>query len=207
MSDPYVTVFSSYDPVLPQLLGDLLQRNDIPVRLLGTRSGAAIGVGQVIAEQHLQVPSSRAVEATSVLEAFVDEPLEADEPHEDDGDAPAGLAASEQRSPLLAAGAIIAVFGGSHLYCRRPWTAVMIAGGQLAALYHLGSTSWTVMVTGVIMIWALLALDLIGGQLAVRAHNRGVRRSPWRQLAVGAAYLAGALALASAIAPHVRLPR
>ena len=56
------------------------------------------------------------------------------------------------------------------------------------------------------MVILLPVLDAIGGQLAVRAHNRGVRRSTVQQLAIGAALIAIAATAAAQLGPRIQPP-
>jgi hypothetical protein len=53
---------------------------------------------------------------------------------------------------------------------------------------------------------ALLLLDLVGGQLGVRAYNRGVRRSAVSQVAAGAVIVAVAGGVGMVIGSHLPVP-
>lgn len=67
----YVIVYRAFDPVLPDILGDLLRQSGIPALVLGTRNAAGIGVGPNIMELNIQVPESRADEAIELIESFL----------------------------------------------------------------------------------------------------------------------------------------
>ena len=84
--DRYVVVYRAFDPVLPDILGDLLRQSGIPARVLGTRSASMIGVGSNIMELTIQVPESQASEAVDLIESFLSDQgdLAADEDDEDE---------------------------------------------------------------------------------------------------------------------------
>jgi hypothetical protein len=67
MSERFIIVHRTYDPIQADLLGDLLRDAGIAARVTGTRSGAAIGVAQNILEVHIAVPDAQAGEATDFL--------------------------------------------------------------------------------------------------------------------------------------------
>jgi hypothetical protein len=213
MSERFVIVHRSYDPIQADILGDLLRDSGLNARVTGTRSGAAIGVAQNILEVHIAVPESEAGAATDFLEAYfsaeiVDEPGEPTE----DGDAPAGEAAEATREPeirpLLAAGTAFLTFGVGHLYARRPATAVALFAGQLVAMFFLiagdGWRDWTIGLTALV---AIVACDVIGAVFAARAHRSGVRRGRAWQAGLGAVYVCGSLALAQLVGPHLANPK
>jgi hypothetical protein len=70
MTESFVIIHRSYDPVQADILGQLLRENGIYARVLGTRHGAVIGVSQNILQVHIEVPHSQAGEATDFLEDF-----------------------------------------------------------------------------------------------------------------------------------------
>jgi hypothetical protein len=213
MSEKYVIVHRTYDPIQADIIGQILRENEIAARVLGTRHGAVIGVAQNILQQHIEVPASQAGEATDFLEAFFEgdgAELLADQDFDDDE---ALEAAEEQvardpdiRRPLLAGGSVALLFAGSHFYSRRTWTALVIVVGQAIAVYNIMHDQWSAVVAGVTMFSALLLLDFIGGQFAVRAYNRGARPSPFRQLITGAAFVAAAGTLGAVVGPRVDQP-
>ena len=80
--DRYVIVYRAFDPVLPDILGDLLRQSGIPARVLGTRSASLIGVGHNIMELNIHVPESLAGEAVELIESFLSD--QGDLPDDDD---------------------------------------------------------------------------------------------------------------------------
>lgn len=84
-SEKYVTVHRSYDPIIIEMLGDILRQHGIAARVLGTRNGAIVGVAQTILQLHIEVPQSQAGEATEFIEDFVGNHAD-DLPDDDYGD-------------------------------------------------------------------------------------------------------------------------
>lgn len=262
MTEKYVIIHRTSDPFQADILGDLLRENGIAARVLGTRHGAAIGVGQSILQQHIEVPQSQAGEATDFLESFFAhegayeegayeeigqelDPSPDDAALDDavggnpgmearrigdgvesnigddagatgragtaaDGRTPRAPAAQAQGGPLrrlFAGGATLLLFGGSHIYARRFWTALILGAGQVIALLDIRSPHWHTVATGLVMFGIILFLDLSGGQMAVRAHNRGVRTSPLRQMAIGIVLVALAGTIASFVGPRIPVPK
>ncbi|HTE51533.1 MAG TPA: DUF2007 domain-containing protein [Kofleriaceae bacterium] len=78
MSESYVIVHRSYDPIQAELIGELLRDAGVGARVTGTRSGAMIGVAQNILEVHIAVPASQAGQATDFLEAYFSDEAVAD---------------------------------------------------------------------------------------------------------------------------------
>jgi hypothetical protein len=193
-----VTVYRGTDPIQAQILKDLLLENGFDARLLGTRNASLLGAGQLIFQQRIEVPAFQAQEAEALVEAFqvggegelegFPDP-ETDDDDTDEGDPePAEEEPSEPRpvgkSRVLAAGIVWVLPGASHLYARRPWTA-----GCLLACFVVGMMTalnfGTEMAGAALMVGALLG-DLVGGQLAVAAFNRGRTVSLLGQLLQGA---------------------
>ena len=231
MSEKYVIVHRSYDPVQTDMLGDILRENGIHARVLGTRHGAVIGVGPNILQMHIEVPRSQAGPATDFLEAFfetdgaallrehfdddedVEETADASDWHsdntaDDDDDRDDDVAADQRRRPLFAAGIslILGAVGGGHLYARRPWTALVLAMGQLYALSLLFSDEWATVATGLLAFASLVLCDLAGSQWAVHAHNRGGRAQAGQQVLTGLAMVVVAGVISSFVGPHVPEP-
>ncbi len=208
MSERFVIVHRTYDPIQADLLGDLLRDAGVAARVTGTRSGAAIGVGQNILEVSIAVPADQAGEATDFLEAYfagepvMDDPEEAEEPAED-----VEAAGERPLRPLFAAGSAFITFGVGHLYARRPWTAAALAAGQVVAIYFLvAGQRWDDWTVGATMLIGVIAADVVGSVIAVRAHNAGVRRSSAFQAGMGLAYASAAMGLALAIGPTLADP-
>lgn len=212
MSEKRVIVYRTSDPIQADMLGALLRENGIAACVLGTRHGAAIGVGQHILELHIDVPHSQAGTATDFLEAFFESDGSAllaehagfaPEPDDEDGDedrAPLRAAALPGTQPLAAGLAALALLGGSHFYARRPVTALMLAAGQLAAIAFAFVACAAPPVHGAVVVAALLGLDFLGGQVAVRARRRGVHTSAARQLVTGTVFVAVAAVLGALFA-------
>lgn len=213
VSEPFVIVHRTYDPIQADLVGDLLRDAGIAARVVGTRSGASIGVGQVIMEVHIAVPQSQAGQATDFLEAFLasDASAAADtgsaaDDADDDDDADDASRERELR-PMFAAGSAFLTFGVGHLYARRPWTAAALAAGQLVAMYYLfGGRRWDDWTIGITLLASIIACDLVGATVATRAHRRGIRRGVAWQAGFGALYVGGSMALALAVGPRLADP-
>jgi len=211
MSERFVIVHRTYDPIQADLLGDLMRDAGLAARVTGTRSGAAIGVGQNILEVSIAVPADQAGEATDFLEAyFAGEPVadagELDEaPPEDEDEAADG--AERPLRPLFAAGSAFITFGVGHLYARRPWTAAALAAGQAVAIYFLvAGQRWDDWTVGATMLIGVIAADVVGSMIAVRAYNAGVRRGSAFQAGMGLAYASAAMGFALAIGPTLADP-
>ena len=202
MSERYVIVHRSYDPIVIEHLGEILREAGIAARVLGTRSAALIGVGSVITELHIAVPESQAGEATDFLESYFEgegAELLADAGLLDgeDDEEPEAEQPERPLRPIFAGVAVVLTFGIGHLYARRPVTAIILAAGQLATFvvfsrfpFEAAAIAWGGAYGTIILF------DLVGAQLAVRAYNRGDRRGVGAQLGAGAL----AVGLASAVA-------
>jgi hypothetical protein len=207
MSERFVIVHRTYDPIQADLLGDLLRDAGVAARVTGTRSGAAIGVGQNILEVSIAVPADQAGEATDFLEAyFAGQPEEM--PGADDAlDDEEGSPQDRPLRPLFAAGSAFITFGVGHLYARRPWTAAALAAGQAVAIYFLvAGQRWDDWTIGATMLIGVIAADVVGSMIAVRAYNAGVRRGSAFQAGLGLAYASAAMGLALAIGPTLADP-
>lgn len=210
MNADYVTVHRTYDPLQADILGDLLRENGIAARVLGTRHGAVIGVGQNILQLHIEVPADQAGVATDFVESFLrGDGLAPGDDHEDDHDEDddeSSVANRDRpRSPLLAAGSVLLLFGGGHLYAQRYWTAAVLAVGQVMAFVRLASHSWSVAASGAAMFTLVLVLDLAGSQIAVRRPPR-VGRAALSQLVTGAFYVAVAGTVSAFLGPRIPAP-
>lgn len=210
VSEPFVIVHRTYDPIQADLVGDLLRDAGIAARVVGTRSGASIGVGQVIMEVHIAVPQSQAGQATDFLEAFLasDAPAtDADADADPDSDSDPDPATERELRPMFAAGSAFLTFGVGHLYARRPWTAAALAAGQIVAMYYLfAGRNWDDWTIGITLLASIIACDLVGATVATRAHRRGIRRGVAWQAGFGALYVGGSMALALAVGPRLADP-
>ena len=210
MSERFVIVHRTYDPIQADLLGDLLRDAGVAARVTGTRSGAAIGVGQNILEVSIAVPEAQAGEATDFLESYFQYDPEGaageDESGEDEPEEGGELGERPLRA-LFAAGSAFITFGVGHVYARRPWTAAALAAGQVVAIYFLvAGRRWDDWTIGATMLVSCVALDLVGAVLAVRAHNASVRRGGPFQVGIGLAYASAAMGLALAVGPTLADP-
>lgn len=212
MSERYVIVHRSYDPIVIEHLGEMLREAGIAARVLGTRSAALIGVGSVIAELHIGVPESQAGDATEFLESYfegdgaallADAGLVVDDDEDDEDEVDSGddreLPARPLR-PIFAGVAVVLTFGIGHVYARRPATAIMLAAGQLASFAVFSQLPFD----SAAIAWGgayvtIIAFDLVGSQLAVRAYNRGFRRGVAAQIGAGALALGLATGVASVL--------
>lgn len=213
MSERFVIVHRTYDPIQADLLGDLLRDAGVAARVTGTRSGAAIGVAQNILEVSIAVPEAQAGEATDFLEAYFaggeEATAAAELPEDEDVEEREGEQATRERPlrPLFAAGSAFITFGVGHVYARRPWTAAALAAGQAVAIYFLVvGQRWDDWTIGATMLVGVIAADLVGSMVAVRAYNAGVRRGTAFQTAVGVAYAGAAIGLALAVGPTLADP-
>jgi len=215
----YVTVFRGYDPIQTELLGELLRDGEIDARVTGTRNGALVGVAQNILEISIQVPRSQAAAAADFLEAYFESDGEAlleeqmgetwaadDDDDDDDADSEVALRPVDRQSPLFAAGSTLLIFGGSHLYCGRYLTAAALGAAQVWAIRMMISDTWRALMIGVSTFAALLLVDAIHAQFAVRQNQRGVRVPLWRELAAGLGMAALAILIGSAVGPKIPKP-
>lgn len=202
MTEPFVIVHRTFDPIEADLLADLLRDAGLSPRVVGTRSGAAIGVGQNILEVQLAVPQSHAGEASDFLEAYFANATATATVNEGPEAAP-----DRPLRPLFAAGSAFLTFGVGHLYARRPITAATLAAGQLVAMYFLFfGDRWSDWTTGITMLGGVVVCDLVGSLLATRAHRRGVRRGVTGQSVAGVFLVGASMGVAFAVGPHLADP-
>jgi len=220
MSHQFAIVHRTYDPIQAELLGDLMRDAGISAQIIGTRSGAMIGAGQVIMQMYIQVPQREAAQAIDFLEAYFEQDGEdllrqeglLDDDDDDDNDAANAAEAAapgvpKPLSPLLAAGSMLLIIGGGHWYARRGFTTLVIAAGQILALINIFTGTWESYIMGLTMLGLLLVFDVVGSQLAVRSYNRGHRAPRLTQLLVGVAFVAAAGSIGSFVGPRVNEPK
>jgi hypothetical protein len=70
---PYELLYEVHNPVEADILADLLASHEVDARVLGSRDGNLIGVGQNILAIRIEVPVSQREAAAEVLEAFLRE--------------------------------------------------------------------------------------------------------------------------------------
>jgi hypothetical protein len=210
VSESFVTILRSTDPLELEQLQDLLEQEGIACRVFGTQHGAGIGVAQHILNMRLEVAECDQVRAQELVEQFSRQNQGDETPPEEEelkpepeevastGDAPlAGDGAEEgaesgtrslprRLRPIFAAALVLFLPGACHLYARRLWTALSIGIGEVVALFTLfGYPNWTTYVTALLALGGCLLFDLIGAQLAVRAYNAGQRPGRGKQALTG----------------------
>jgi hypothetical protein len=177
-----VIVHRSFDPVQAELLGEILRDAGIAARVVGTRSGAHIGVGQAILHVHIEVPADQASQAVEAIESFLtvdgEALLRAEGALDDEPEEPAP--ATTPRRPLFAAGAaLILPFGGGHWYAGRRITAAIVFVAQAAAaaiaLDGVSRGDWRALMFGIVAMPVLAVLDALGAAWAV-ARSPGPAR-------------------------------
>lgn len=204
MADGYVTVHKTNDPIEAEMLEELLRDSGLDVRLLGTRNAALLGAAQHIMNLRLEVPAEQAEQAKELLKAYTakGEPT-ADQEVQASADEEKDWAQHRERlSHVKAAGATIVIFGGSHMYARRPYTSLFIALGQLVAFAGLLFGSYLEHNAATLLFFGLLLFDLVFGQLAIYAWNRGERAGKGRQALSGLLAVLVLGVLGVLLAPH-----
>jgi hypothetical protein len=209
VSDAFETVHTTFDRVEAEMVAEVLVAEGIDARLIGTTNAALIGAAPHILRLRIQVPSEAAAQAREIIaglqgaEAASPEAAAAAEAEaEAEGVAPnegepappaatpepphAGSAAPARRHPLLAAGAAFVLPGGCHIYARHPWSALLLVLGYVVALVVMVAARRPGVAAGAaFMLGALILADALGGQLAVRRTNLGLRATRARQVARG----------------------
>ncbi len=71
MGDSYQIVYRSRDPAEAEMLQDILRQDGIDARLLGTRTGALIGVPQFMFELKIETPEEQATRAKELIESIL----------------------------------------------------------------------------------------------------------------------------------------
>ena len=182
--EPFVTVHRSGGPLIAEIACDLLEEAGVPARVVEVGGESCVGV-----------PESARARAEAVLATHA-EVLAPDEP-EPEPPTPRPL------RPLLAAGVTPVCPGGAHFYAHRRVTGALILGGQVVALAALATGGPRTATIAALSVIGLFVFDVIGGQLAVYAENRGRRASPARQATVGAVVFAVVGTVATVVSPFV----
>jgi hypothetical protein len=182
---PFVPILRSSDPIETQMVVEALLEEGFDARSIGTQNAALLGAGQGIFEQRVEVPEPQAEAARELASSLLVE--EADEEADEDG----GADATPGRQPLrrrgVAAGLAFIFPGASHYYARHPWTGLVLTLTFFAGFFLLAQGAER---AAIVLIGGVPLLDLITGQLAVGAYNRGSPRSVAVQLVQGAAMAA-----------------
>jgi hypothetical protein len=205
MADGYVTVHKTNDPIEAEMLEELLRDSGLDARLIGTRNAALLGAAQHIMNLRLEVPADQEELAKELLRAYSTK-------GEPSGEQPEVQASAEEEkdwaqhrerlSHLKDGGATIVIFGGSHMYARRPYTTLFIALGQLLALVGILFGSYLEHNAATLLFFGLLLFDLLFGQLAISAWNRGERAGKGKQALSGLLAVVVLGTLGVLLAPH-----
>jgi hypothetical protein len=205
----YVTVHRTYDPLLAEMLGDVLRQEGIDARVLGSQASAIFGAAQSFLQTRIEVPEAFAAHAVELIAAMQPD---ADSQSTDDTDTPEQLRppiiAPEVQAPphlsgMRAVGIAPLIPGGGHFVARRAIVGVAVLLAQAVAVAAMAGGNAKTSTAGALIAVGVLVFDVVGGALAVRAYNRGVRASNLRQLATAAFALLGLGAAGTALAPQV----
>jgi hypothetical protein len=204
----YCTVHRTYDPLLAEMLGDLLRQEAIDARVLGSKASAIFGAAQSFLETRIDVPADDATRAAELIAAIVTE-RDDDDDESVDEDAPRRpILSPEAKAPprlsaVRALGIAPLIPGGGHFVARRTVVGGAVLVAQLVAIAAMVAGDTRQSVAGALTAIGLLLFDAIGGVLAVRAFNRGARPSAGRQMTTAVFALFGLGALGSLLAPAV----
>jgi len=187
---PFVAIMRSGDPIQTQMAVEALIDEGFDARAIGTQNAALLGAGQHIFEQRVEVPEPQAEAALALLADLeagqpapgdvADADVDGEDEEEEGGDASSSPA---PRRRGIAAGLAFLFPGASHYYAQHPWTGMLLTATFTAGVLTAGQGS---LVAGSVMMVGAVLLDLVTGQLAVSAHNRGRPRSIVVQIAQGA---------------------
>jgi hypothetical protein len=86
MGESFEVVFKSSQVHEVEMYAEVLVRNGIDARIIGTQHAAMMAAAQHIAPVRIEVPASRAAEARALIEALQSEPTGEDVP---EGEPPA----------------------------------------------------------------------------------------------------------------------
>jgi hypothetical protein len=196
-----VTVHRSHDPVLAEMIGDLLRQEGLDAHVVGSHASAIFGAAQSFLQTRIDVPEGDAARAVELIRALVEVP-------EEDVPAPERILAPEAQPPprlsaMRAIGIAPLIPGGGHFVARRALVGGAVLIAQLVAIALMVAGDARESVAGAITAVGLLLFDTIGGALAVRRFNRGGRASHARQMATAVLALFGLGAAGAVLAPAV----
>lgn len=186
---PFVAIMRSGDPIQTQMVVEALLDEGFDARAIGTQNAALLGAGQHIFEQRVEVPEPQAEAALALLadleagEPASPDPADPDTEEGDDGEGEDAATSAAPRRRGIAAGLAFVFPGASHYYAQHPWTGMLLTATFTSGVLTAGQGS---LVAGTVMMVGSVLLDLVTGQLAVTAHNRGEPRSIVVQIAQGA---------------------
>ncbi len=72
MSEEFVAIYRSSSPVQTNLIENILLNEGIAVRVIGTRRGGSVGIGQNICSCRFEVPAEDAERSRELLRHLVD---------------------------------------------------------------------------------------------------------------------------------------
>lgn len=200
---PFVEILRSGDPIQTQMVVEALLEEGFDARALGTQNAALLGAGQHIFDQRIEVPEPQAEAALRVvqdLEAAEDLPptdasaedIDAEDGDDDDDeDADDAAQGRIPRRRGIAAGLAFIFPGASHYYARHPWIGMCFTVTFFSGLFFFAQGAAH---SAAVLLLGTPALDLVAGQFAVSAYNRGAPRPILIQLVQGVV-MSGALFL------------
>jgi hypothetical protein len=197
----YVTVHRSHDPVLADMLGDLLRQEGLDAHVVGSHASAIFGAAHSFLQTRIDVPEADAGRAVELIRALVAQ-------QEEVAPRPQPILAPEAQPPprlsaMRAIGIAPLIPGGGHFVARRSLVGGAVLVAQLVAIALMVAGDARESVAGAITAVGLLLFDVIGGALAVRAFNRGGRASHARQMTTAVLALFGLGAAGATLAPAV----
>jgi len=205
----FVTVHQTYSPVEADMLGDVLRGEGIEARVVGTRYGSVIGAGENVCQVRIEVPPEQYDRAAELIDSIVDagEDLLADQADDDEEERDAA-----EPAPLrwmLAVGCSFAVIipAAGHLYARRRWVWLVLLGAWIWSLMQAFQLDWSSARIGLVGLGLVLAVDIVGGVVGVRAYNLGRRPGTLFQLGYGAALGACVIGGTLVIGPRLPAPK
>jgi hypothetical protein len=195
--DGYVTIHRTTDVAQGEMLAELFKREGIPARFHKV-SSTLIGMPALLIEMNVAVPAESEARARELLRDL-EYTAAADAAETGDDEGPAPTQRSRWRA-LARAGFTLLLPGTVHLYAGRPWTALVLAAGAvtcviIAANAQRGSVSFGVALA---TVFAIMGCDMVSGVRAATAETRGKPVGKARQVGLGFALLAVAVALGAA---------
>jgi hypothetical protein len=206
----YVTVHRSHDPVLADLIGDLLRQEGVEAHVVASHASAIFGAAQSFLQTRIDVPAADAARASELIAALVAETEAADDASAEEDDSPRRrpILAPEATPPprlsmIRAIGIAPLIPGGGHFVARRALVGGAVLVAQMVAIALMVAGNPRESVAGALTAVGLLLFDVIGGALAVRTFNRGGRVSHTRQISTAVLALFGLGAAGATFAPAV----
>jgi hypothetical protein len=206
----YVTVHRSHDPVLADMIGDLLRQEGVEAHVVGSHASAIFGAAPSFLQTRIDVPAADAARAAELIAALAAETQADDDASVESDDSPRRrpILAPEAMPPprlsvIRAIGIAPLIPGGGHFVARRAFVGGAVLIAQMVAIALMVAGNARESVAGALTAVGLLLFDVIGGALAVRTFNRGGRVSHARQISTAVLALFGLGAAGAALAPAV----